>query len=76
MEGIQMTVTPEMIAIQDLAKPVIRQAQKLDALSVRVNQLELAHNRLAHFCGCAAGGTPVGQDNWAETGGGAQNEKR
>ena len=42
---------------------------RLDALSIRVNQLERAHNRLAHFCGHATAGTTVGQDNWTETGG-------
>ena len=40
----------------------------LEALALRVNALEKAHNRLAHYVGHATGGTTVGQDNWAETG--------
>lgn len=40
--------------------------ETLDALSIRVNQLERAHNRLAHFCGMATESTTIDQDNWAK----------
>ena len=37
----------------------------LDALSIRVNQLELAHNRLCHFVGGATEDTTIDRDNGA-----------
>lgn len=49
-------------------KQAIDLQAQIDALSVRLNQLEKAHNRLCHLCGKATTGTgtTIDQDNWAK----------
>ena len=79
---VEQNVIPTMVEIQLLTAQMLELEARLDALSkqvegleattgslsIRLGQLEKAHNRLAHFCGQATESTTVGQDNWAEAG--------
>ena len=65
-EGINELVKNQNAALDDGMGVLEGIDGRLDALSIRVNQLERAHNRLAHYVGHATAGTTVGQDNWAE----------